>query len=81
MALIGLTGAFAIAFVAFCWATVKLARYAIKSDSNGPHAVLSRVVSAWKGFVVAVVLLELGPGIGLWLYDVYGVLSTVIVNA
>jgi hypothetical protein len=81
MTLIGLLGSLAIAFIAFSWAAVKLSAYAVKSDSETPMGVLKHVVGGWKLLVVSILIIEIGPGVGSWLYDVFGVFSGVIANA
>jgi len=60
VALIGTVGGLTIVTVVALWAYVKLVKWAISSESDLNPALIGRV---WKWFIIAVLLVELGPSI------------------
>jgi len=75
VALIGLFGALTFVTIVFVWALVRLTSVRIENDTAVPYGQLNGVV---KLVIAGVLVLELGPGVGSWLYDVWYVIEDIL---
>jgi hypothetical protein len=76
MALVGLVGALTGVTAVTMYVLVKAGAWQLQADANGmesdaPRVVLHHTLTAWKGAVAAVLVLELWPGLSSWAYDAW----------
>jgi hypothetical protein len=71
MALIGLAGGLMFGAVAAIWATVKLCRLALAAEDAAVLAYVNTIWTVYVVMVVAMVGVEVWPGLATWAGDAY----------